>query len=43
MMKNYFSNSYQSLVSFIVDEKKLGVKELDELTSLIDQLKDKKS
>ena len=43
MMKNYFSNSYQSLVSFIVDEKKLGVQELDELTSLIDQLKDKKS
>lgn len=43
MMKNYFSNSYQSLVSFIVDEKKLGLKELDELTSLIDQLKDKKS
>jgi predicted transcriptional regulator len=43
MMKNYFSNSYQSLVSFIVDEKKLGVKELDELTSLIDQLKNQKS
>lgn len=42
MMKNYFSNSYQSLVSFIVDEKNLGVKELDELTSLIDQLKNKK-
>ena len=43
MMKNYFSNSYQSLVSFIVDEKKLGVQELDELTSLIDELKNKKS
>jgi len=43
MMKNYFSNSYQSLVSFIVDEKKLGVQELDELTSLIDQFKSKKS
>ena len=43
MMKNYFSNSYQSLVSFIVDEKKLGVQELDELTSLIDQLKNKNS
>ena len=42
MMKNYFSNSYQSLVSFIVDEKKISVKELDELTSLIDQLKSKK-
>jgi len=43
MMKNYFSNSYQSLVSFIADEKKLGLKELDELTALIDNLKNKKS
>ena len=25
MMKNYFSDSYQSLVSFIADEKKLGL------------------
>jgi BlaI family penicillinase repressor len=41
MMKNYFSNSYQSLVSFIVDEKKISVKELDELSSLIDNLKNK--
>src|ERR1700712_4116597 len=43
MMKNYFSNSYQSLVSFIADDKKLGLKELDELTALIDNLKNKKS
>jgi BlaI family penicillinase repressor len=43
MMKNYFSNSYKSLVSFIVDDKNLGVKELDELTSLIDNLKNKKA
>jgi len=42
MMKNYFSNSYQSLVSFIVDERKISIKELDELTSLIDNLKNKK-
>jgi predicted transcriptional regulator len=42
MMKNYFSDSYQSLVSFIIDEKKISIKELDELTSLIDQLKSKK-
>ena len=42
MMSNYFSNSYRSLVSFIADEKKLGVKELDELTKLIDNLKNKK-
>jgi BlaI family penicillinase repressor len=43
MMKNYFSNSYQSLVSFIADDKNLGLKELDELTALIDNLKNKKS
>jgi predicted transcriptional regulator len=43
MMKNYFSNSYQSLVSFIADEKNLGLKELDELTALIDNLKNKRS
>jgi len=42
-MKNYFSDSYQSLVSFIADEKKLGLNELDELTQLIDHLKNKKS
>ncbi len=42
MMKNYFSNSYKSLVSFIVDEKDLDIKELDELTKLIDNLKNKK-
>jgi BlaI family transcriptional regulator, penicillinase repressor len=43
MMKNYFSNSYQSLVSFIADEKKLGLQELDELTQLIEDLKNKRS
>src|ERR1700761_6452105 len=42
MMKNYFNDSYKSLVSFITDEKKLGVKELDELTNLIDKLKNEK-
>jgi predicted transcriptional regulator len=43
MMKGYFSNSYKSLVSFIVDEKDLDVKELDELSKLIENLKNKKS
>lgn len=43
MMNNYFSNSYKSLVSFIANEKKLGVNELDELTKLLDDLKNKKS
>ena len=39
MMNSYFNNSYKSLVSFIANEKKLGVIELDELTNLIDKLK----
>jgi len=42
MMRNYFDDSYKSLVSFIADEKKLGIKELDELTNLINNLKNKK-
>ncbi len=42
MMKSYFNDSYKSLVSFIADEKKLGVNELDELTKLIDKLKNEK-
>ena len=42
MMKNYFNDSYKSLVSFIADEKKLDINELDELTNLIDKLKNKK-
>lgn len=42
MMGNYFSNSYQSLVSFIANEKKLSVKELDELSQFIEDLKNKK-
>lgn len=43
MMKNYFNNSYQSLVSFIADDKKLDINELDELTQLLTNLKNKKS
>jgi len=42
LMSNYFSNSYQSLVSFIANEKKLDIQQLDELTQLIDDLKRKK-
>jgi BlaI family penicillinase repressor len=41
MMKNYFSNSYQSLVSFLVKEKNLSIKELEELTQLAEKLKNK--
>ncbi|HZY36288.1 MAG TPA: BlaI/MecI/CopY family transcriptional regulator [Mucilaginibacter sp.] len=43
MMKNYFNNSYQSLVSFIADEKGLDINELDELTALLENLKNKRS
>jgi BlaI family penicillinase repressor len=42
LMKNYFSDSYKSLVSFIADEKNLGLKELDELSELLNNLKNKK-
>ncbi|MBB5397655.1 BlaI/MecI/CopY family transcriptional regulator [Mucilaginibacter sp. AK015] len=42
LMSNYFDNSYKSLVSFIADEKNLGLKELDELTELINKLKSQK-
>jgi predicted transcriptional regulator len=42
LMNNYFDNSYKSLVSFIADEKDLGLKELDELTELINKLKSQK-
>jgi len=43
MMSGYFSNSYQSLVSFLVKEKNLSIEELEELTQLAEQLKGKKS
>ncbi|RVT98084.1 BlaI/MecI/CopY family transcriptional regulator [Mucilaginibacter limnophilus] len=42
VMTNYFDNSYKSLVSFIADEKKLSIKELDELSALIEKLKSEK-
>ena len=42
LMSNYFSNSYKSLVSFIANEKKLDIQQLDELTQLIEDLKRKK-
>ena len=42
LMSNYFSNSYKSLVSFIANEKKLDIQQLDELTQLLEDLKRKK-
>lgn len=43
MMHGYFSNSYKSLVSFLVKEKNLSLEELQELTQLAENLKNKKS
>ena len=42
MMSSYFSNSYESLVSFIANDKKLDLQQLDELSKLIEDLKNKK-
>jgi BlaI family penicillinase repressor len=43
VMHNYFENSYQSLVSFLVKEKNMDINELNELIQLAEQLKNKKS
>lgn len=43
MMSSYFSNSYKSLVSFLVQEKNLSAEELDEISKLAEKLKNKKS
>ncbi|MBW4890732.1 BlaI/MecI/CopY family transcriptional regulator [Mucilaginibacter sp. HMF5004] len=42
VMNNYFSNSYQSLVSFLVTEKNLSINELEEITKLAEKLKSNK-
>ena len=41
VMKTYFENSYKDLVSFLVSEKKIDADELEELTRLAEQLKNK--
>ncbi|WP_276090653.1 BlaI/MecI/CopY family transcriptional regulator [Pedobacter sp. JY14-1] len=41
VMNNYFENSYQSLVSFLVKEKNMDIDELDELIRLAEKLKNK--
>lgn len=43
VMSNYFENSYQSLVSFLVKEKKMDLSQLDEIIALAEQLKHKKT
>jgi predicted transcriptional regulator len=42
VMNNYFENSYESLVSFLVNEKKMDIAQLDEIIALAEQLKNKK-
>ena len=42
VMNNYFENSYESLVSFLVNEKSMGTKELDEIIQLAEKLKSNK-
>lgn len=43
VMKSYFNNSYEHLVSFLVNEKKLSARELEELSRMASELKSKKS
>lgn len=43
VMNNYFENSYQSLVSFLVKEKNMDMDELNALIQMAEKLKDKKS
>ena len=42
VMNNYFENSYESLVSFLVKEKKMDLAQLDEIIAIAEQLKNKK-
>ncbi|SOD14930.1 BlaI/MecI/CopY family transcriptional regulator [Pedobacter xixiisoli] len=42
VMTNYFENSYESLVSFLVNEKKMDISQLDEIIAIAEQLKNKK-
>lgn len=42
VMNNYFENSYESLVSFLVQDKKMSTEELSEIIKLAEKLKDHK-
>lgn len=42
VMNNYFENSYQSLVSYLVKQRNMEIDDLDELIKLAEQLKNKK-
>ena len=41
VLNNYFENSYESLVSFLVKEKNIDMAELDALVKLAEKLKNK--
>ena len=43
LLNNYFSNSVENMFSFFVKEKKIDLKEADEILKLIDKLKNKES
>ena len=43
LLSGYFSNSVENMFSFFVREKKVDLKEADEIMKLIEKLKDKKS
>eukprot|EP01133_Synstelium_polycarpum_P016390 gene16390-19502_t len=39
-LSNYFSNSVQDMFSFFVDEKKIDLKDAEQLLKMIDKIKD---
>lgn len=41
LLSNYFSNSVEDMFSFFVKEKKIDLKEADEILKLIEKLKNK--
>lgn len=36
-MSNYFSNSYKALASFLTDDKKISIQELEEMKELMEE------
>lgn len=42
LLKNYFENSFEKMISFFVNEKKIDIKELDEIFKLIEKKEKKK-
>jgi|SRR6185312_2754936 len=42
LLKNYFENSFEKMISFFVNEKKLKIKDLDEILKLIEKQEKRK-